>query len=219
LHHDVEKGEVIEDLRCADLDRYAFMDPNHAEEKSRSRNAILIIGVYNRPPKPRRIYLLDAWAEASSHEKWLDAALSNKPGKRGLVLKWRCHYLYIESEVAGQSGWKVAIKDRIKQMGLDASFSVRPLKTDRSANAKHNRIIGMESIYENGFFWVPRSRCDDWIQEYSSYPNGATIDLLDLTGYIAQILQPGSRVASRDFMKQEMQRRQVIFRAVGRAGY
>ncbi len=219
IHHEVQAGEVIEDTRAGDLDRYAFMDPNHAEEHGRSRNAILVIGIYNRPPARRRIYLLDCWAKSSSHEEWLEAALGVTPGKRGLVVKWRCHALYVESEVAGQSGWKFAIKERMQRMNLDASFSLRPLKTERSSKAKENRIIAMEAVYENGLFWVPRTGCEEWKLEYGEYPNGATMDLLDLSGYISQALGPGSRVQARDFVRDEMKRSRAVLASVGPAGY
>lgn len=217
--HEVKQGEAIADIRAGELDRFAFMDPNHSGEFGRSRNAILVIGVYNRPPAQRRIYLLDCWAKACNHEEWLDAALSTKAGNRGLVVKWRCHSLYIESEVAGQQGWKYAIKERMKNMGIDACFSVRGLKTDRSENAKTNRIIGMESIYENGFFWVRRVGCGDWLEEYSEYPNGATLDLLDLTGYLPQTWGGGSRGQAREFMAEEMTRRKQLMSNVSIAGY
>jgi hypothetical protein len=219
IKHETEKGEIIEDIKAGDLDRFAFMDPNHAEEKGRACNAILVVGVYNRPPAKRRIYLLDCWSKASAHEEWLEAALGTTPGKRGLVLKWRCHVLFIESEVAGQSGWKFAIRERMRKMGMDASFSLRPLKTERSANAKKNRIEAMEPIFENGLFWVPRFGCQEWKTEYSQYPNGSTIDLMDLTGYIPQCLSAGSRLQTRDFVKEEMQRSKANLMNVGPAGY
>jgi hypothetical protein len=219
LKHEVQAGETIEDTRCADLDRFAFMDPNHAGEEGRARNAIIVIGVWNKPPARRRIYLLDCWAKASSHEEWLEAALSTKTGHRGLVVKWRCHFLYVESEVAGQSGWKFAIRERMRRMKLDASFTLRPLKTERSANSKKNRIEAMEAIYENGLFWVPRIGCDEWKQEYCEYPNGRTIDLMDLTGYVSQVLGPGSRLVVREWVKQERERARIVMSRVGIAGY
>jgi len=217
--HEKQPGEQIEDIKAGDLDRFAFMDPNHAEERGRACNAILVVGVYNRPPAKRRIYLLDCWSKASAHEEWLEAALGVTPGKRGLVVKWRCHVLFIESEVAGQSGWKFAIRERMRKMGLDASFSVRPLKTERTANAKENRITAMEPIFENGLFWIPRMGCQEWKTEYAQYPNGATIDLMDLTGYIPQCLSAGSRLQTRDFVKEELQRSKVALMNVGPAGY
>jgi hypothetical protein len=217
--HEVKEGEAIGDIRAGELDRFAFMDPNHSGEFGRARNAILVVGVYNRPPAQRRIYLLDCWAKACNHEEWLDAALSTKAGNRGLVVKWRCHSLYIESEVAGQQGWKYAIKERMKNMGIDACFSVRGLKTDRSENAKTNRIIGMESIYENGFFWVRRVGCEAFLEEYSEYPNGATMDLLDLAGYLPQTWSGSSRAQAREFVAAEMNRRKKLMSNVSIAGY
>jgi hypothetical protein len=107
----------------------------------------------------------------------------------------------------------------MRKMGLDASFSVRPLKTERTANAKENRITAMEPIFENGLFWIPRMGCQEWKTEYAQYPNGATIDLMDLTGYIPQCLSAGSRLQTRDFVKEELQRSKVALMNVGPAGY
>jgi len=217
--HDVRMGETIGDIRAGELDRFAFLDPNHSGEFGRARNAILVVGVYNRPPAQRRIYLLDCWAKASSHEEWLDAAFSTRAGHRGLVVKWRCHAVYIESEVAGQQGWKYAIKERVKTMGLEASFSIRSLTTDRAENSKINTILGMESIYENGFWWVRKTGLEEWMDEYSQYPNGATIDLLDLSGYIPQAWTGSSRGQAREFVKEEMQKRKQLIQNVSIAGY
>lgn len=219
MTHEVQNGESIPDIRAGELDRFAFMDPNHSGEYGRARNAILVIGVYNSPPAQRRIYLLDCWAKACSHEEWLDAALSVKAGRRGLVVKWRCHAVYIESEVAGQQGWKYAIKERMKTMGLDACFSIRGLKTDRSENAKTNRIIGMESIYENGFFWTRRTGCELFLDEYATYPNGSTVDLLDLAGYLPQTWSVAGKAQASQFVAAEMQRRKQLIQSVSIAGY
>ncbi len=224
LHHETVGAEApMEDIRTGDLDRVAILDPNHSGDRSRCRNAIVVLGMYNRPNQPRRIYLLDVWAKASSHEEWIDAAISEKPGKRGLALKWRVHHLYIESQAAGQQGWYFVFKDR-----LAAIFSknrnefiptVRPLKTSRDANAKATRIRGMESIYENGFFWCRARGQELFLDEYEKYPNGDTIDILDLIGYAPQTWGIGSRAQARDFIYTEMQRRKKAVQQMGVAGY
>lgn len=219
LSHEVQAGEVIEDMRAIEMERVAILDPNHSEESGRSRNAIVILGMYNHPQKPRRIYLLDVWAEASSHETMIDRLIGVRPEHLGLAVKWRVHHIYVESEVAGQQGWKFLLKDRVSRMGPIASFTIRPLKTDRSAGGKDKRIIGMESIYENGLFWVRRTGQEVFLGEYETYPNGATKDILDVIGYAPQTWNNISRSGVRDFVKDELQRRQTMMQSVGVAGY
>lgn len=223
MRHETQAGETVEDIRAADLDRICIADPNHGEERGRSRNAAIVFGIYNRPGQPRRIYLLDCWAKSCSHTEWADAILSTQPGQRGLAVKWRCHHVYVESEVSGQQGWKHYFKERLMRMYSespnDATFTIRPLKTDRSANGKEKRIIGMEAIYENGFFWVRRRGQELWMQEYEEYPNSETNDLLDITGYLPQCWGGGSRANTREFLQEELQKRQRVLSSVGQAGY
>ena len=125
-------------------------------------------------------------------KNWIAAAISDKPGARGLALKWRVHHLYIESQAAGQQGWYYVFKDRLTAIANknrnEIIPTVRPLKTDRAPNAKATRIRGMESIFENGFFWVRRRGQEKFAEEYEKYPNGETIDILDLIGYCPQTL-------------------------------
>lgn len=220
LQHETQMGETIEDIRAGDLDRVAILDPRHSETTSgRSRNAIVVLGIYNRPPKPRRIYLLDCWANNGTFEEMIDKLVSVRVGSRGLAVKWRVHAVYLESEVAGQQGWKYYFREKLKSMGAEASFAIRPLKTDRSANAKHSRILGMEPIYENGLFWVRRVGCEPFMEEYEQYPNGRFIDLLDVAGYAPQTFQAGSRANTRDFVREELSRRSIMIQSVGPAGY
>ena len=39
-----------------------ILDPNHSGEGGRSRHAIVVLGMYNAPKKPIRLYLLAVWA-------------------------------------------------------------------------------------------------------------------------------------------------------------
>jgi hypothetical protein len=224
IHHETQSGEVIEDIRAGQLDRVAILDPNHSEEHGRSRHAIVVLGMYNNPPQPRRIYLLDCWAGATSFDEMIARLIGMQAGTKfglGLALKWRVHHVYMESEVAGQQGWLRFFQDRVRNMGPAASFSVRGLKTDRSAGGKDKRIIGMEPIYESGMFWVPRTgeAANYFLQEYEQFPNGSTKDILDVVGYSPQTWGPGSRSGTRDFMREEMSRRQLSVQSIGIAGY
>jgi hypothetical protein len=221
MRHETQSGEVIEDIRAGDLDRVAILDPTHSEKQSggRSRNAIVVLGYLNRPPASRRIYLLDCWAGGNSFEEMIEKLVGVRPGSRGLAVRWKVHHIYLESEVAGQQGWKYYFQERVRQMGPEASFSIRPLKTDRGANAKHTRIVGMEPIYENGLFWVPRTGCEQFMEEYEQYPNDRFMDILDVIGYAPQTWLPGSRTSTRDFVRDELRRRSSLIQSIGQAGY
>src|SRR5262249_18285643 len=66
LRHEVKEGEVIADLNPKILIKSIVIDPNHAEEKGRSRHAIVVSGF---DPETDRIYLLDTWARSSSYDE------------------------------------------------------------------------------------------------------------------------------------------------------
>lgn len=221
LSHEVQSGESIDDIRAGLLERVAILDPNHGEQRGRARHAIVVLGFYNNPPAPRRIYLLDCWAEASSHDKMIDRLIGTRADDPGLAFKWRVHHIYLESEVAGQQGWLRYFKEKVANMGVKASFTIRPLKTNKSAGAKDERIVGMEPIYENGLLWIPRSGggVDQFLGEYETYPNGRTVDILDVMGYSAQCWGQSSPERTRDFVRTELSRRAMMIQSVGVAGY
>lgn len=219
IYHETQAGEIIDPIRASELDRVAILDPNHSALSGRSRHAIVVLGILNRPPEPRRIYLLDCWAGATTFEEMIERLIGTRPGSRGLAVKWKVHHVYLESEVAGQQGWKFYFKDRVSHMGVEATFTIRALKTDRSSGGKDKRILGMEPIYENGLFWIRRTGQEDFLTEYEQYPNGRTNDILDVIGYAPQTWGPGSRSTTRDFVKDELQRRQSMIQSIGSAGY
>jgi hypothetical protein len=220
MRHETQAGEVLEDIRAGDLDRVAILDPTHSEGLGgRSRNAIVVLGYYNRPPAPRRIYLLESWASSGSFDEMIDKLVGIRPGARGLAVKWKVHHVYLESKVAGQQGWYYLFRDKLKSMGPEASFGIRELNTPRTAGAKHDRIIGMEPVYENGLFWVPRVGCEQFMEEYEQYPNGRFMDILDVIGYSPQTFGQGSRLGARDFVREELKRRSQTMQNISVAGY
>jgi len=220
LRHEAAEGEVLEDIRAGELDRVAILDPSHSETPGgRSRHAIAVLGIFNKPPKPRRIYLLECWAGQTSFEIMINKLIGTQPGARGLAVKWRVNHIYLESKVAGQQGWYYLFRDRCRAMGAEASYAVRELKTDRAAEAKTSRIIGMEPVYENGFFYVNRAGCQQFVEEYEVFPNGRFIDLLDVVGYVPQCYASGSRASTHDMVREDLMRRQKQMQGLGVAGY
>lgn len=220
MHHEVRDGEIVDDIPARDLDRVLLLDPNHSGEFGRTRNAILVLGIHWMQGKPRRIYFLDAWAKASSHEEWIDAAIGENTSQLGLAFKWKVHRIYVE-EVAGQAGWKFYFKERMRHRGITRQVTVLPLKIERSENAKTNRIVNMEAVYSNGLFWMPRSGPgrDLFMDEYTRYPNGATLDLLDLAGYSPQCYGSGSLAGARDATQRSANEWLKTAQSLGQAGY
>jgi len=104
-------------------------------------------------------------------------------------------------------------------MRAEGNSSVTELKTSRDANAKNERIIGMEPVYENGFFYVNRAGCQQFIEEYEVFPNGRFIDLLDVVGYVPQCYGNGSQSNTRDIVREDLMRRQKIAQGLSQAGY
>lgn len=221
MHHEVSSGVALEDVRAADLDRIMLMDPNHAGEYGRSRNAILVLGIYKVQGKAQRIYLLDAWAKACSHEEWIDAAIGERTHAMGMAWRWKIHRLFGEFEAAGQQGWHHFFKERLKIRSIDNRFALHSLKTDRSENAKTQRIISMEPIYQTGAWWMP-SRGDArnlFMDEFNHFPHGANIDLLDLAGYSPQTFLQSGSAEQRQWITAEQSRRREQFSHIGKAGY
>ena len=72
------------------------------------------------------------------------------------------------------------------------AMRIRELKKDFSRNAKHKRINGFWGSYPNqGRVYVHRAHTD-LLDELVSYPNGATVDLLDAAGYLPTVWSPPS---------------------------
>jgi hypothetical protein len=224
MEHEVYDGVALGPVFARDMDRIMLVDPNHSGEYGRSRNAILVIGIYMERGKPQRIYLLDAWARACGHEEWIDRCIGQRENNLGLAFKWKVSRVYGEFGVAGQAGWKYLFQEKIRNLitngEIKKCFTVHPLKTDRSENAKTSRIIGMESIYENGIWWMPRSTDGGklFLEEYERYPNGSTIDLLDLAGYAPQTFGISTSAQQRDFLKVQRERHMRAVANVGPAG-
>lgn len=234
MHHEVKRGEVIDDVCANNLDRIMIIDPLYAGQYGRRRSAILVLGIHsvrdkNGIPVPRRIYFLDAWAKASGYDEWIDAAIGERTHEPGLAWKWKIHCLFGDFESAAKEGWQEFFKEKLKVRS--ARFAVRPIKAERSENATHQRIVSMEAIYQSGSWWMPRydeqgiqmktfgEMANDFMKEYREYPHGATIDLLDLAGYSPQTFAMEGRVMSRELMTAH--RRQHIHQkqSIGNAGY
>lgn len=170
--HETKNGFCPKDIMPRDLQISLVCDPNHAGQSGRCRHAIVVSGIHK---KLSRLYLLDVWAESASYDK-----LCNKLAE--LVQKWRLREIYLET-VAAQKYLKYHLETIWRIKGINCK--IKELKTDRSENGKAMRIEGMDAIYENGQVYCKRTDLA-FIEEFTKYPVGKTVDVLDVVGYAPQ---------------------------------
>lgn len=178
LHHYVEGGIVPKDVFPGQLSRYMVCDPNHAGEEGRSRHAIIVTGLINAPT---RIYILETYAESSSHYEFFHAIFR-------IAEKWKMKKVHLET-ISGQTWLKFGLETEMdirKQLGK-WTFEIVPLKTSKSKDAKIHRIEALDGIFERRQVWMLRNGQENFKEEYEEYPHYPTKDILDVLGYSQEI--------------------------------
>jgi hypothetical protein len=210
--HEVKQGEVIRDIMPVDLSIIMIVDPNHGGNTGRCRHAITITGVQR---SPLRIYLLDMWAEACPYEKLVQKIYE-------LADYWRLRVCYLET-VAAQRYLKFYLdyRNRVEQRKL----SIRPLKTDNTANAKGRRIESFGPYIAEGQFWLRRTAHLEAYKEFGNYIgmssgkpiSGHTVDIIDTLGYAPEIWN--GNTSSRNEVADFLYSRKNPFEDANIAGY
>jgi hypothetical protein len=159
-----------------------IVDPNHAEQKGRCRHAITVTGVMD---DPRRIYLLDVWAKASSIEQFINALFI-------LCKQWKLTEVYLETIAAQRYlkyhlEYRQSVTDSASDDAYIKNIVFKELKTPRTANAKQLRIESLIPIIERHELWVNSSGQSEFMEEVETYPNGPLRDVLDTLGYGPQV--------------------------------
>jgi hypothetical protein len=182
IRHHVHEGDVIKDVLPRTLRRYMIIDPNHAEQKGRCRHAITVTGVMD---DPRRIYLLDVWAKASSIEQFINVIFI-------MCKQWKLTEVYLETIAAQRYllyhlRYRQSITDSASDDAYIKSINFKELKTPRTANAKQLRIESLIPIIERHELWVNTTGQEEFMEEVETYPNGPLRDVLDTLGYGPQV--------------------------------
>lgn len=202
IHHQVNSGQVIPDYNPAKLKRYMIVDPNHSGNEGRCRSAITVTA---KLEKPRRIYLLDVWAEAASPEVFIQTIFN-------MALAWKVTDVYLET-IAAQKYLFYHLKTLLKEKRLENDFFKRlrfiELKTPKTKNAKAIRIESLGPMFERGEFWVNESGQQEFLEEYKSYPAGRLRDVLDTLGYGPQVWDKDSHTNN---VKEIMNQRYTEYR-------
>jgi hypothetical protein len=155
------------------LTRFMRVDPAISEKPGAARSAIVVDGVFT----DERIFLLEAWASRVQPFKMIEMIFE-------LQEKWQCDAIGIES-VAYQQILKPLIEEMANARGV--WLNIVPLKPDKREK-KENRIRGrIQPIAAQGRLWVNAETHEDFLEEYRTFPNGQTVDLLDAFAYGADI--------------------------------
>jgi hypothetical protein len=208
IRHQTNNGLQAKDIPTSNLSKMLLVDPNHAGEKGRANNVILVLGVNH---DPLNIYLLDGYANNCSRE---DAVYQMyKLGEQ-----WRIRTIWVEIS-AGQTWLKTLLefenKTR-KSLGKWYFYDVKNFKDNRSENAKGDRIEDTEPYFRRGQVWINTYEnaefTNKFIEEYNEYPHCATRDILDTLGHGLQNLEQTtmSEKEMRSFVyKQEQRMKQL----------
>jgi len=205
IRHQVYDGIVDEDIYPRNLQRFMVIDPNHSGQSGRCRHAITITGIRQ---KPRRIYLLAAWAKSCAMGEFIEKIFE-------MALAFKVTKVYLET-VAFQKFLKFHLEyyvqvNRYKNPEL-STIKFLELKSAHTQNAKFERIDSVIPIVERGELWVNGTNgygFAEFIEELEAYGNSnGLVDILDTLGYGPQIWQFDSvdELELKDFMESQVSR-------------
>jgi hypothetical protein len=208
IRHHVAEGDVENDVFPRHLDRYLVTDPNHGGEhpdntlgatSGRCRHAILVVGISN---DPRRVYILDQWAEACKIERYVEKILF-------YALKWKLKQVHCE-EHGAQSyliyHFNYFLAQNVKEHPDLEGMIMLPLKAARRANEKFERIDNTIPMVERHEVWLDANNCSDFREEAEKYgQQRTTIDLLDCFGFVPGLapIEVASEENLEEFFKKQ----------------
>lgn len=183
IQHEVKDGKVIPDMK---IDRLAIgmtADPNHSGNAGlgRCRHAIPVVGITPN----NDWYLLDYFAEGSSYDKFYAKLYE-------LAAKWKLRKLGLET-IASQR----YIKHHIETMNRLTGRSLRIVELKGEVEGPDGELTRRKEwrirnvlapVFENCKLWVQRKH-QDFIGEYTTFPRGKYVDLLDAMAYIPQLVR------------------------------
>lgn len=207
IKHHVADGDVAKNVFPRYLDRAIIVDPNHGGEHQaselgtagRCRHAIVVVGALQ---EPRRVYLLDQWAKACSIDDFIKKIFF-------YAIKWKLSKIHVEA-VGAQKYLLYHLKyfiaeNKAKHPELQG-IEIASLKTPQSADAKFERIDNVVPMVERHEVWLDENNCAEFKEEAEKYgQQKTTIDLLDVFGYVPQVL-PFDVVSEEDvaeFLKKQ----------------
>ncbi len=183
IRHEVKDGVVRKDFERNHLALAMTVDPNHSGNAGlgRCRHAIMVVGLSS----DGHYYLLDCWAQASSYDTFYAKIYE-------LVDKWKLTKFGLETIAAQRY-----IGHHIQQMNLLKGRSLRILELKGEVEGPDGELTRKKEwrirnvlapIFEIGRFHTQR-KFQDFLGEYTTFPKGRYVDMLDALAYCDQLLK------------------------------
>ena len=158
-------------LRLSDLDILIFVDPGGFGSRAgedRARAAVCVTGSTGAGEH----LLLEAFSENISY---LDAA------RKIIEFASRYEPRKVCIEIAGQ---QAAFVEVVRRIALEAGLQLSLHSEKPGVKAKENRVLGLESFFQRGQFYVGRGApFAEFMEQYQRFPRAIRVDLLDALAY------------------------------------
>lgn len=164
-------GDGTQPTFVSDLQIYLRLDPALSSDPQSCRSAFVVDGVDSL----ERIFLLDVVAKRLDPPAVMDMMFY-------LIEKWKPCGVAIE-EVLFQRVYKYWLLKEATRRGIHVP--IRPLKTS-TKKSKDERIRGVSHYFAGGMVYILPGM-NEFIEEYSTFPLGHTIDILDAFSYGPQM--------------------------------
>jgi hypothetical protein len=161
---------------------------------------------------PRRVYILDTWAEACPIEQFVFKIFE-------MALKWKLTEIHVEA-VAAQKFLLYHLRYFIEQEKGNrpelTNLRIVELKCSQAANAKFERIDATVPVVERHEVWINATTSDNFREEAEAYgQKKGLIDLLDVFGHSMNLWKFDT--VTEDEVEDFLSRRLAIYkRGVGR---
>lgn len=153
------------------LQIYIRVDPALSSDPESCRTAFVVDGM----DKNERIFVLDVIAKRVDPVGSMDILFY-------LIKKWNPYAVAME-EVLFQRVFKQWMLKEASRRGINVP--IRPLKTS-TKRSKEERIRGISHYFAGGMVYLLRGMTN-FVEEYSTFPLGHTVDILDAFSYGPQM--------------------------------
>lgn len=187
IRHEAKDGQTFKDFPVAHLRLGQTVDPNHSGNQGmgRCRHAIPVVGL----SADNNYYLLDYFVKASGYDEFYNEIfnLAGEWGLRKIGLETVAAQKYIGdhirwmSRMRGQTLGIIELKGEVE--GPDGELTRK--KEWRIRNV-------LAPIFEGGHFFAQRKH-QDFLGEYTTFPKGRFVDLLDALAYMPQLIKAPQR--------------------------